>query len=113
MKSRISVVRGHGNVFREFNHANAHVEQVRALLAARIIKNLDSTGLTARAAHEITGIASADFSRIRKAKLDRFTIDRLLKILARLEPELCVGVTFRPKRDRPQGPKRTAARAAA
>ena len=37
---------------------------------------LDDRHLTVRAAAELTGTAAADFSRIRRAKLDRFTIDR-------------------------------------
>jgi len=37
-----------------------------------------------RADHEMTGIAAADFSRIRNANLGRFTIDRLMAILAGL-----------------------------
>lgn len=43
----------------------------------------------------ITGIAAADFSRIRKTKLDRFTIDRLMTILARLDQDVDVQVTVR------------------
>jgi hypothetical protein len=37
--------------------------------------------MTVRAAHELTGYAAADFSRIRNADLDRFTVDRLMAIL--------------------------------
>lgn len=40
----------------------------------------DTQRLTVRGAEARTGIAAADFSRIRKAKLDRFTIDRLMRI---------------------------------
>jgi hypothetical protein len=36
------------------------------------------------AAHDRTGIAAADFSRIRNADLERFTLDRLISILSRL-----------------------------
>jgi len=37
-----------------------------------------------RQAHARTGIAAADFSRIRNANLGRFTLDRLFGILNRL-----------------------------
>jgi hypothetical protein len=40
--------------------------------------------LSVRAAHDRTGIAAADFSRIRNADLGRFTLDRLISILNRL-----------------------------
>ncbi len=37
-----------------------------------------------RATHARTGIAAADFSRIRNADLGRFTADRLIAVLNRL-----------------------------
>ena len=92
------LIRGSGNVFRDFGHPDADREQLRALLAARIIGVLNERKLTVRAAHALTGIAAADFSRIRRANLDRFTIDRLMGILAKLgqQVEVTVDVHARP-----------------
>jgi hypothetical protein len=45
---------------------------------------LDKEWLTVGTAQVRTGIAAADFSRIRNADLARFTIDRLMSILNRL-----------------------------
>ena len=84
MKDKLEVVRGSGNVFRDLGHENADALQVKALLAAEIIKALDKERLSVRAAHERTGIAAADFSRIRNADLGRFTVDRLMSIINRL-----------------------------
>src|SRR5271157_1354888 len=81
---KLEVVRGSGNVFRDLGHENADAEQLKAILAAEIIKALDREHLTVRAAHSRTGIAAADFSRIRNADLGRFTLDRLFSILNRL-----------------------------
>lgn len=92
----IEVIRGSGNVFADFGHANAAAEQLKALLAAQIIKVLDGDGLTVRAAEAQTGIAAADFSRIRQVKLDRFTIDRLMNILERLDQQIEVKVKVKP-----------------
>ena len=99
----MELVRGSGNVFRDFGYANPELEQLRTLLAARIIGVLDDRQLTVRRAGEITGIAAADFSRIRRANLGRFTIDRLMTILDRLDQEVDVTVSIRPrpKRDTP------------
>jgi predicted XRE-type DNA-binding protein len=83
-KEKIEIVRGSGNVFRDFGCANSDAEQLKAILAAEIIKQLDRKELTVRAAHAQTGIAAADFSRIRNADLGRFTLDRLMTILNRL-----------------------------
>lgn len=92
------IIRGSGNVFRDLGHPEADREQLRALLAARIIGVLDDRKLTVRAAHDVTGIAAADFSRIRNAKLDRFTIDRLMTILSSLGQEVEVTVNVHPRR---------------
>ena len=96
MKSeKLEVVRGTGNVFRDVGHENADVEQCKAILAAAIIKALDREHLTVRAAHGRTGIAAADFSRIRNADLGRFTVDRLIGILNRLGSRVEVKVKVR------------------
>ena len=83
-REALDVVQGSGNVFRDLGHKNADVLQFKAILAAEIIKALDRDGLSVRAAHGRTGIAAADFSRIRNADLGRFTVDRLMSIINRL-----------------------------
>jgi predicted XRE-type DNA-binding protein len=93
----IEIVRGSGNVFRDFNDPNPDLEQLRAILAARIIKVLDARKLSVRKAHDLTGVAAADFSRIRQAKVGRFTIDRLMSILNRLDQEVEVSVNVHPR----------------
>lgn len=93
----MELVRGSGNVFRDLGYPHHELEQLRATLAARIIGVLDDRRLTVRAAAEITGIAAADFSRIRRANLGRFTIDRLMAVLERLDQEVQVTVTVKPR----------------
>lgn len=48
-----------------------------------------------RAAHARTGIAAANFSRIRMANLGRFTVDRLMSIINRLGARVEVKVRVR------------------
>lgn len=95
-EDELETVRGSGNVFRDLGHADAEVLQLKAELAARVIGVLDDRALTVRRAAELTGIAAADFSRLRRARLDRFTIDRLIGILARLDQQVEVRVSVRP-----------------
>jgi predicted XRE-type DNA-binding protein len=97
MNDNLELVRGSGNVFRDFSLPNPDLEQLRSLLAALIISTLESRNLTVRQAEELTGIAAADFSRIRRVKLDRFTIDRLMTILGRLDQEVEVAVEVKPR----------------
>jgi predicted XRE-type DNA-binding protein len=88
----LEVVRGSGNIFRDFNDPNPDLEQLRAILAARIMKVLDEKKLSVRKAQKLTGFAAADFSRIRNADIGRFTTDRLMTMLYRLGQEVEVSV---------------------
>lgn len=90
------LIRGSGNVFRDFGDANADLEQARSILASRIIAVLDECKLNVRAAESLTGIAASEFSRIRNVKLDRFTIDRMITILGKLGQQVDVEITVRP-----------------
>jgi predicted XRE-type DNA-binding protein len=94
-REKVEVVRGSRNVFRDLGYKNADAQQFKAILAAEIIKALDRDGLTLRAAHDRTGIAAADFSRIRNADLGRFTVDRLMSIINRLGSRVEVKVRVR------------------
>lgn len=95
MTEKLEVVRGSGNAFRDLGQQNADVDQFKAILAAEIIKALDRERLTVRAAHLRTGIAAADFSRIRNANLARFTVDRLMSIINRLGSRIEVKIRVR------------------
>jgi predicted XRE-type DNA-binding protein len=108
MSNKSELVHGSGNVFRDLGNPNADLEQLRAILAAKIIGVLDDRKLSVRAAEKLTGVAAAEFSRIRNVKLDRFTVDRMMTILAKLHQQVEVRVTVRPRR----GAGRAAARAA-
>ena len=95
---RIDAVRGSGNVFRDLGHASPDVEQLKAILAAEIIKMLNREGLSVRGAYTRTGIAAADFSRIRNADLGRFTLDRLMSIINRLGSRVEIKIKVRSMR---------------
>jgi hypothetical protein len=59
------VIRGSGNVYRDVGKDNPDLRQFKANLATEIIKALDRDRLAVRKAQALTGIAAADFSRIR------------------------------------------------
>ena len=93
------LVEGSGNVFCDFGDPLADLKQAKAILAARIIAALDDRGLTVRKAAELTGFAAADFSRVRSADLGRFTLDRLMKMLAALDRRVRVTVRIEERND--------------
>jgi len=96
MTEKIELVRGSGNVFRDFGHTAADVAQLKGILAAKIIGVLDDRKLSVRKAEGLTGVKASEFSRIRNAHLERFTVDRLMTIINRLNCRVDVKVTVRP-----------------
>ena len=93
----LELVHGSGNVFRDFNDPQADILQLKSILAAQIIGILDDRNLSVRKAQQLTGVAASEFSRVRNAKLTRFTVDRLMTILNKLDQEIEVTVTIRPR----------------
>jgi predicted XRE-type DNA-binding protein len=91
------IIRGSGNVFYDFAYANADLEQARAILAKEIIHTLDDRGLSTREAEKLTGVAHSEFSRIRNAKLSRFTLDRMITIFGKLVENVEINLSFRPR----------------
>jgi predicted XRE-type DNA-binding protein len=98
MTDEIELAHGSGNVFRDLGLPNPEIEQMKAILAAIFIGVLDGHGISVRRAHEMTGFAAADFSRVRQGKLSRFTIDRLMAMLDRLDQDVEVTVSVQPRR---------------
>jgi predicted XRE-type DNA-binding protein len=93
-----AMTRGSGNVYRDFDRPNAGLEQARAVTAAKIIAILDERKLSTRDAEKLTGVSHSEFSRIRNTQLRRFTLDRMIAILGKLDEDVEVNVTFSPRR---------------
>jgi predicted XRE-type DNA-binding protein len=93
----MEIVRGSGNVFRDFGYPDADVRQAKVILAVQIVKVLDAEELSTRQAEAKTGIAHSEFVRIRNVNLARFTIDRLITILGRLGQEVEFSLTVHPR----------------
>ncbi len=91
-ESEFELIEGGGNVFRDLGDPEADLKHAKAVLAARIITTLNERGLSVRKAAASTPFAAADFSRVRNANLGRFTLDRLMKMLAALDGDLHITV---------------------
>ncbi len=112
-QDELELVRGSGNVFRDFDDPDADLKQAKAILAAQVIDILDDRKLTAIKAARLTGYAAADFSRLRNADLGRFTLDRLFKILRALDDgiEVTIQLIPRPNGQEPKPERREPVRA--
>lgn len=94
-KEPLELIRGSGNVYRDFNVANADVRQLKAILAAEIVKTLDRKKLSVRKAQALTGIDAADLSRIRNADFRRLSVERLMAMLNKLGSRVEVKLNIR------------------
>ena len=97
MDDEFELVRGSGNVYQDFGHPNAGLEQARAIVCAQIIQIMDKRGLSSRDAEQLTGVSHTEFSRLRNAKLSRFTLDRLITILGKLDQSIEINISFHPR----------------
>jgi len=94
-KESLELIRGSGNIYRDFNIADADVRQLKAILAAEIIKALDRDGLSVRKAQGLTGIDAGDFSRVRNADFRRISVERLMAMINGLGSRVEVKVKVR------------------
>ncbi len=94
-KELLEIVRGSGNIYRDFDVPDADVRQLKAILAAEIIKTLDKKGLSVRKAQSLTGIDAGDFSRVRNADFRRISIERLMTMINGLGSRVEVAVRLR------------------
>ncbi len=93
MNNDMGLIRGSGNIFRDFGDADADTKQMKAHLAAEIIGVLDRRKLTVRAAGDLVGEDYSDISKIRNAQLSKFTLDRLVRISNKLGRHVEMTVT--------------------
>ena len=94
-KEQLELIRGSGNVYRDFNIADADVRQLKAILAAEIIKALDRGAISVRKAQSLTGIDAGDFSRVRNADFRRISVERLMTMINGLGSRVDVKVKVR------------------
>ncbi len=95
MSDEMELVRGSDNPFEDVGLPDADTKLIKADLAAEIVSILRERHLTGAAAAKLVGIQTADISRIRNADLARFTIDRLVHILNRLNRHVEMRVTVK------------------
>jgi predicted XRE-type DNA-binding protein len=77
----LDIVRGSDNPFRDAGLPDPHIKLMKADLAAGTIRVVRERHLSGARAAALAGVTEADISRIRNADLNRFTIDRLVRIL--------------------------------
>lgn len=93
----MELVRGSGNVFRDFNYPDADIRHAKAVMAAEIMKTLEKRQWSTRRAEQETGVNHAEFARIRRANIGRYSLERLVSILGTLGQDVELSVNVRPR----------------
>lgn len=85
-KSRLKVTPSTGNVFRDLGFSTEHAEHllVRADLLIQLQKALGSRGLTQAEAAKILRVTQPRVSDLLRGRIDLFSTDSLIDMLARL-----------------------------
>ena len=103
------IVAGGGNVFADLGFENPEEELLKARLVREIRTLIRRRRLTQAKAGEILGLAQPDVSALVNGKVARFSLERLLRCVRRLDRE--VEIVIRPVRS--DKPRRTSRQAAA
>lgn len=87
------------NPFRDYcwPEAEGEVANLKSKLAVEIVLTLQDRALTNARAAELTGFDQRDFSRLRHCRLERFTVDRLMTMLGRLDRKVTIEVKSEPR----------------
>jgi len=88
MNDELELVWGSDNPFKDAGIPNADIELIKADLAAEIVRVLRERDFVEAEAATLAGVQPVEIARIRKADLDRFTIDQMIRILSRLDKRI-------------------------
>jgi predicted XRE-type DNA-binding protein len=97
---KVKVTRSSGNVFRDlgFSPDEAEYLKVRAELMVKLQKVITARGLKQAAAAELLGVTQPRVSDLMRGRIDLFSIDTLIDMLARLE--IRAKIVLQPRRRR-------------
>ena len=86
-KKKVRVVRSSGNVFADlgFSHEEAEHLKIRSALMAAIVKLIKVRKLTQSSAAALFGVSQPRISDLVRGKIDLFSIDTLVEMLAKAD----------------------------
>ena len=92
---KIRTVKGSGNVFSDLGIEDAIEHKLRVKLAVRLLRQVEARRLTQTKAAGILGITQPELSRIKHAKLEHFSSDRLIRLLGKIGLEVSLTISNR------------------
>ena len=95
MTMKTKVTPSSGNVFADLRLPNPDEHRVKATIALSIAEMIDNRGLTQEEAAEVLGLSQPNISNLVRGKIEKFTIDRLMRYMRKLDYD--VTISFKPK----------------
>lgn len=97
---RVKVTRSSGNVFKDLGFPAEEAEnlKIRSALMGHLRRLIEARGLTQAAAAKLMGVTQPRVSDLVRGKIDLFSIDALVAMLAHLGAKVRVEVTARPRK---------------
>ena len=91
------VTKGSPNVFEDLGFKDAPELLAKAELTRQICKAIDARQLSHRAAAALLGFVHPDVTALMNGRTTAFSIDRLMKLLMRLDKDVEIVVKARPR----------------
>lgn len=82
-----------GNVFADLGLADAEELQSRALIGCHVVHLLQQKKLKQREIAEFLGLKQAEVSHLMRGHFNRFTTDKLLSFLKRMEQKVTIEIS--------------------
>ncbi len=95
MSTDIKITPSSGNVFADLNLPNPEERLVKTTIALSIGELIEKRGLTQ--AEAILGLPQPSVSNLVRGKLEKFTIDRLLRYMRKLDYDVTISFKLKPK----------------
>lgn len=109
-KNKIEYEKSSGNVFKDLGFPNPELEQLKSALSFEIFTILNERKLTQAQGAKILGIDQPQVSRLKNGDFTRFSVERLIKLLNKLDRDINISITKHSARSKePAGVHVTAA----
>ena len=95
--SKIQFEESSGNIFADLGLEDANELFVRAQIGFFVFKIVEAKGLKQREIANVLGIAQSDVSHLMNGHFSRFTTDKLLDFLKRLDQKVTIQISHRHK----------------
>jgi predicted XRE-type DNA-binding protein len=97
-RKRIAIETGSGNVFADLGYADARERRLKVELAMEVNRLLGERGLTQARAAKLLGMLQPHVSDLSRYRLDRFSVERLMRFLTQLGRDVEIRISARPAR---------------